>query len=434
MELRERHIGPIATRSGHDGSKVTVDVGALVRRLLLFEHCTLESDYLVEIPRLVTAFGFKGLMELLESDALSIICDYISVGNIGQTGGLRITQARGGPLPLSSYRIVPVSIPDQLPTGEPGRDGFVDQALDVIRNMGLPSGNQRRLMQAVASMLDAYPRSVVNDSAAGFRELVGRQDASIRKALELEFRRARGMDLPDAVEVRLDDLGNDGDFRVATNLARRAGIGEEETHKIIERALLGAAALDQRIVVMQATESVSGFRDDELSVLDGRLQWMWQNIDPAAQEDRFRRVVTIGGTPNLSDLPAGQRIDIKRVLKIRDSADCREMRQWLRTIESESDDEISKRLFSFREGLAAATHTRSKTTVRFLLVTGAGSLPGFGTLAGVVASGVDHFIFEKLIGRPGPATFLGRSYPSIFKRARKPHIASRNRGRHVRQG
>jgi hypothetical protein len=363
---------------------------------------------------------------------LSIICDYISMGNIGQTGGLRVTQARGGPLPLSSYRIVPVSIPDQLPTGEPGRDGFVDQALDAIRNMGLPSGNRRRLIQAVTPMLDAYPRSVVNDSAVGFGELVGRQDASILKALELEFRRARGIDLPGAVEVRLDDLGNDGDFRVTTNLARRAGIGEEETHKIIERALLGAAALDQRIVVMQATESVSGFRDDELSVLDGRLQWMWQNVDPAAQESRFQRVVTIGDMPNLSDLPAGQRIDIKRVLKIRDSADCREMRQWLRNIESESDDEISKRLFSFREGLASATHTRSKTTVRFLLVTGAGWLPGVGTLAGVVASGVDHFIFEKLIGRPGPATFLGRSYPSIFKRARTPRIASRNTGRHVR--
>jgi hypothetical protein len=61
VELRERHIGSIATWSGHDGSRVTVDAGALVRRLLLFEHCTLESDYLVEIPRLVSVFGFKGL-------------------------------------------------------------------------------------------------------------------------------------------------------------------------------------------------------------------------------------------------------------------------------------------------------------------------------------------------------------------------------------
>jgi hypothetical protein len=409
-------------------------VGALIRRLLLFEHCTLESDYLVEIPRLISVFGFKGLMELLESGALSIICDYISVGSVGQAQGLKVTRARGGPLPLSSYRIVPVSVPERSSNGESGHDHFVDQALDVIRDMGLPTGNRRRLIQVVSPMLDAYPRSVVSDSAAGFRGLIERQDASIRKALELEFRRARGMDLPAAVELRFDDLGNDGDFRVSTNLAEKAGTGEEETHKIIERALIGSAALDQRIVVMQATDSVSGFRDDELSVLDGRFQWIWKGQDPEAQEARFRRVVSIGGMPDLSDLEPGQQINIKRVLRMRDSADCREMRQWLRGVESESDAEIGERLFSFREGLAAATHTRSKTAIRFLLVTVVGSLPPLSTLTGVVASAVDHFIFEKLIGRPGPATFLGRSYPSIFRRPRMRGATPKSKGRHARRG
>ena len=420
-------------RSGDDGARVTVDAGALVRRLLLFEHCTLESDYLVEIPRLVSVFGFKGLMRLLESGALSITCDYISMGNIGQARGLKITRARGRTLPQCSYRIVPVSIPEYLPTGEPYREKYVDQALDGIRNMGLPGRDRRHLMQALAPMLGAYPWSVVNDSAARFRQLVERQDASIRAALELEFRRARGINLPGAVELRLDDLGNDGDFRVSTNLAGRAGIGKEETHKIIERAVLGAAALDQRLVVMQATDSVSGYREDELSVLDGRFQWAWKSLDPEAQEARFQRVITIGGLPDLSDLLPGQQIDIKRVLKLRDTADAQEMRKWLRNIDSESDAEISERLFSFREGLAAATHTRSKRTMRFLLVNVAGWLPPAGTLTGIAASGVDRFIFEKLIGRPGPAAFLGRSYPSIFERPRKHGIASDKKGRQARR-
>ena len=53
------------------------------------------------------AFGFRDLMELLESGALSIICDYMSMGNIGQTRNLKITRRRGGTLPLCSYRIVP---------------------------------------------------------------------------------------------------------------------------------------------------------------------------------------------------------------------------------------------------------------------------------------------------------------------------------------
>jgi hypothetical protein len=31
VDWRERHIGPITTRTGDDGGKATVDVGALVR-------------------------------------------------------------------------------------------------------------------------------------------------------------------------------------------------------------------------------------------------------------------------------------------------------------------------------------------------------------------------------------------------------------------
>jgi hypothetical protein len=74
--------------------------------------------------------------------------------------------------------------------------------------------------------------------------LVVREDPTIRKALEVEFWRAHGRRLPGAVELRLNDLGNDGDFRVSTNLASRAGIDERVTHEIVERALPGAAGLE----------------------------------------------------------------------------------------------------------------------------------------------------------------------------------------------
>jgi hypothetical protein len=422
MDWRERHIGSITTRVGDDGAKVEVDIGALVRRLLLFEHCTLESDGLMEIPRLYNAFGFKDLMALLESGALSIIYDPITMGNIGQSDGLRVTRARGGMLPLCSYRIVPVSIPERLETGEPYREKYVDQALDVVRKMGLKDSERRRLMRVLASMLDTYPRTVVNDSKDRFGTLVERQDPTIRTALEVEFRRAQGRRLPGAVELRLDDLGNDGDFRVSTNLASRASIDEMATHKIVERALLGAAGLEQRILIMEATNSVPGFREEELPVLETRYGAAWKQLGGEAQEARFQRVVSIGDLPDLNKRPSGERIDLRRVLKLRDSADCREMRDWLRKIDSESDAEISKRLFSFREGLRAATHTRSKTAIRFVLTWAAGLLPVFGPAAGPTASAADHVIFEKWIGRPGPTTFLGRSYTSIFRGPEKHGI------------
>jgi hypothetical protein len=269
---------------------------------------------------------------------------------------------------------------------------------------------------ALAPMLQAYPRTVVSESGSGFRELIKRQDPSIRKALEIEFRRARGTDLPGPVELQLDDIGNDGDFRVSTNLARRAEIGESEAHQIIERALLGAAGLEQRFLIMHAVNAVSGFREEELQIVEARFAGFWNQIGGEEQEDRFQRVVAIRGLPDLSNLVRGQEINIKRVLKLRESPDCRDMRKWLRETDSQTDAEIGEQLTSFREALAASTHTKSKSTMRFVLVTLAGLLPGIGIPAGLAATAADRLIFEKLIGRPGPVTFLGRDYPSIFKR------------------
>lgn len=173
----------------------------------------------------------------------------------------------------------------------------------------------------------------------------------------------------------MDDIGNDGDFRVSTNLASRAGIDEAGTHKIIEHAVLGPAGLDQGLIVMQATESVSGFKEEELPVVEERFSWLWKQLGTEAQEDRFQRVVKVRGLPDLSNLPHGQTINIKHVLRLRDSPGCREMRKWLREIDSETDAEISERLTSFREGLAAATQTQSSSIMRFVIIRLAGLLP-----------------------------------------------------------
>ena len=44
------------------------------------------------------------------------------------------------------------------------------------------------------------------------------------------------------------------------------------------------------------------------------------------------------------------------------------------------------------------------------------AVPGVvGPFAGLVAGALDQFAVEKLVREPGPVTFLGRSYRSIFE-------------------
>ena len=121
MDIRERHFGRIAVQEA-DPEHVVVDVGALVRRLILFEQCTVESIALKEVPALIQVFGADGLLKLIDSGAVRIVCDAMTAGQIGQTADLKSTIARGGPLPLGSYRLVSVGIPiDELRISEAGQ-------------------------------------------------------------------------------------------------------------------------------------------------------------------------------------------------------------------------------------------------------------------------------------------------------------------------
>lgn len=82
--MATHHFGPIARTDENTGAVLEVDVGSLVRRLIVFDRCTIESIGLNEIPALVAVFGAGEVMELVDSGAISIICDVMTIGEIGR--------------------------------------------------------------------------------------------------------------------------------------------------------------------------------------------------------------------------------------------------------------------------------------------------------------------------------------------------------------
>jgi hypothetical protein len=94
MDIRERHFGPIVTCTT-DGHVISVNLDALIKRILLFDHCYLESNLLREIPAMAKTFGYSGLMRLLEDPHFQIISDALTAGSVGQTAGLQIASRRG---------------------------------------------------------------------------------------------------------------------------------------------------------------------------------------------------------------------------------------------------------------------------------------------------------------------------------------------------
>lgn len=111
MDFGQRHIGSITSEVEGSGG-VAVDPGELLLRLILFEHTVIESNRLKELTALVEVFGASGLIELIDAGALEIICDAMTIGEVGQVAILESTIRRGGPLPFGAYHFSGISSAD----------------------------------------------------------------------------------------------------------------------------------------------------------------------------------------------------------------------------------------------------------------------------------------------------------------------------------
>lgn len=156
-----------------------------------------------------------------------------------------------------------------------------------------------------------------------------------------------------------------------------------------------------------------GFRPAELPLVEEKFRFMLAQVDAKAQEERFARVVSIAGLPDPETAPGA--IDLERLLEIRDSEEAREFRQWLRTLDQVSDEEIREQVESISEKISGAVHSSAGKTVRFAITTGVGLIPGVGQVAGPVVGALEQFALDKVVREPGPVSFLSSSYMSIFK-------------------
>jgi hypothetical protein len=201
---------------------------------------------------------------------------------------------------------------------------------------------------------------------------------------------------------------------VVTNLPSAFGLDEDEAHKLVERALLGVAGLEQRLELVRSFEAVTGLQSAQVALLEERLDFLWSQLEPNAQQGRLERVVDIAGLPSLKNLPEGTQLDVERLLAIRSSSECHALRRWLREIDRETNEEIAERFRSIRERAAAITHGRTGETVRFLIEAGSGAIPLVGLAVSPALTLADKYLLDKVIGRPGPAMFLSRQYRSLF--------------------
>jgi hypothetical protein len=181
IEIRDHLVGPCAQRIGDD--EVVVDVGAVVRRLVLFERYTLRTVRMLDIPALVSAFGEGGLRALLADGCLRVHCDVLTMGSVGQG------------LPSGTFQFAVLRAHDQRE--------YVSSCLQEVHTIaGLSDKQAQKLKRTIADALT---------DATGGGEQANRQldhdlDTAapvLRDGIALAARTELGADL-DPATVRLE--------------------------------------------------------------------------------------------------------------------------------------------------------------------------------------------------------------------------------------
>lgn len=396
MEIRDRILAGIAT-STSDDSTVDVDITTLVHRLVLFEQVVVKSTRLKEVPALVKVFGEDGLRDLLDSRVLRLTCEAMTIGQIGQ-----IPSSSSTPLPLGSYRFAILH--------EGDRREYLHSALQEIHAVpGLSDKQVRRLKRKVVDSIlpPKIPYAAVGalvGDAAGNLEVVA---AAVERAIARELGRA-----PDRSEIRIRvEQLQPNELHVETNLQPLLSVDLQREHDLVTNALLGIGAMNQRIAEMQLRQGVSAFDERELPLVDTKLAFLLRDVLPDDQERRFERVLEVTNLVE-PDLTEARTVDVDRLLQLRESPECREMRAWLRQSDGLTDDQLREMLPGLREKMAHAIRGRIGRGARFVVSTGAGLAAGEPT--GIAGSVLDTFILERLLPRPGPLAWLALRYPSIF--------------------
>jgi hypothetical protein len=410
MNLTRQSLAPVAIQDAKN-HVVSVDLASLLVRLFLFETTIIRSVWLEDIEQLVTPFGADGLIQLFRQNAIKVHCDSYTVGETGRARADLNFADNNKRLPLNSYSYSVILVKDQ--------DDKIQKNIESIGSLpNLPPGVGIYLADELQKNLVLRPDSFSKAVFDGFYGDLRNGNEVVKTALEIELIRL-GVK-PRHLRVRVEETASE-DFRLDTNISLLYNISELTAHEIGNRALMAVARLNVEIALMMTYSAISGLNESDVPLLRGTLGLIGSFVGSTNNEQQFMRVAQIAGLPLPN--PGKDKLDVEKILKLRESDNCRAFRDWLKNTNDLSDREIKDRVAGMAATIKAAmgnTSTFGKI-LRFVVSNGLqlatsvlGSLP-LAAGASVGISAIDAFIVDRIIPKDSIVSFLGREYPSVFK-------------------
>jgi hypothetical protein len=408
LQSRERYPQGVALRehllSGPpwarvNGKVVGCDLGAVLRRLLLFESFTVDDKGFTVVADLVEAMGVDFVHELLTEGRLALTLQdcWVGPGRREWQGPLQfvITQSNGD---LDAERA---------------------RALDKLRqHLDLPERSWSRLEEAVQG---AVRTPIGTDPIIGSYALYSdAYDASMSdlqhssRTLERVVRTVLSYDMnaraDAALPFRLEWSCDYGEVRFETDIGRRYGINERLIDDLLWRSLKALTTLNIRLAQAAAFRRMVSFSYRDTSLVAAKYRSLLQDVDPEIMEGSFERVIDIACLPAINHNASN--VDGPTFLRVSRSRETDDFRRWLREIPERGDDDIGAEISDKATKIGAALGTRLGRGARFVVTTALGFVPGVGGLLGAASGAVDAFWLDELAN--GAVWFVTDSYGSVF--------------------
>jgi len=396
MDVRHAIFGEISIRTGQH--LASIDLGVLIRRLILFDSVVVKSFRLRELPLLVKTFGKTGIQDLLNSEALKLSCEFTSVITDVHRNGVRSV-----PPEHFTFGIVNAA----------NREDTLRKELRGLQTIpGLKNRERRDIEEAAWNSLVRPPSSFGTDLLQQIDFDFRTNSPSLRAGILAQLEKKLGR--PNPREMLLDinvEEVQDRVFHVKNSIAQSFGLSPDETHALLQLSVAAVANLNQRLAEMIAYSALAGFRESEAPILFGKFAGILAPQNPTIVEEQFQRVIEIADVP---DFRPGQRIDTETLLKIRESEECRAFKEWLSTTENMSDADLRNVVTGIRNKLGSLATSNKGKAVRFAATTPVGLIPGAGLVLGPVSTAIDSFLVDRVLPRSGVVAFLQDMYPSLF--------------------
>lgn len=400
---RDRVILPLLLPSESTEDTTTFDVPSLFLHLLLFDTVIVPTVRLQDIAAVVRTVGLKPTLELLDADCVYVRSPLDQLATSGTTQPdvcEMIYLWSSDPDKILSIYLQEISA---LGLRRPDRDTLKR----IIVKRWLASG------KAELYMLDAMKTAE--------REAIDRSP-TFMAALDLKLGQA-GQKLLTRDQIAAERIGTSGQLKF-----RIEGVDNwtPELTKAVRAATVSVAGLEAQFGHMERDNAVGGIKEDSLAIMEWKLKSLWQALRPDEKVEQFYRVQSIAELPDFGDELRNSGLDMKKFLEVRQSAECREFREFVSKSASLSDDELRSRTTSLRAKIGNRVSSAVGKTLRVLGTTAAGMLPAAfslspevglaaGALASLTASGADAFLVDKVFPSKGIISFIGSQYPSIFK-------------------